>query len=136
MARIKGNTTPLFTLKVGAASAVDFGTQVASVEFADGDGNQVTMDDYASGSAPKQLNVTFVLDFATSAAFEYHWTNSGATGVTWAFQVSNGAVSQTNPKFTGTLTMPPKPNFSVEAGTDDTTWDVTYELDTYTKAIS
>lgn len=135
MPRIKGNKTPLLTLKVGAASAVDFGPDVVSVEFTDGEGTQLTMSDFAAGITPKAMNVTYALDFAASAAYEYHWVNSGTAAVVYAFQPSNAAVAQTNPKFGGTLTMPAKPNFAIEAGTDEVTFDVSYELDTWTKVI-
>lgn len=138
MPRVKGNVTPLFTLKVGSASAVDFGAELVSVGFEDGDGGQVTFSDFASGQAATKMTATFVLDFAAASAHQYHWTNAGATNVTWALQPATGAVSQTNPKFTGTLTMPRTPLFALEAGdaTSTVTFDVEYELDSYTKAIS
>lgn len=138
MARVKGNVTPLLTFKVGAASAIDFGSEVVSVEFTDGDGGAVTMSDFAAGVAPVQMNVTFVLDFAATSSYEFMWTNAGTTNVTYTFQPATGTASQTNPKFSGTLTMPPKPRFSIEAGdaTETVTYDMSYALDTWTKAIS
>lgn len=138
MARVKGNTTPLLSFKVGAASAFDFGSEVVSVEFTDGDGGAVTMSDFANGVAPVQMDVTFVLDFAATASYEYMWVNAGASNVTYVFQPVTGTPSQTNPKFTGTLTMPPKPRFGIEAGdaTEAVTYDMSYALDTWTKAIA
>lgn len=137
MARIKGNVTPLLTFKNGAASAFDFGSDVVSVEFADGAGNAITMSDFANGVSPVQMSVTFVLDFASTASYEYMWNNSGVTGVTYTFQPSNGSASQTNPKFSGTCTMPAKPRFAIAAGdaTSVQTYDVVFQLDTFTKAI-
>lgn len=138
MPRISGNKVPLLTLKVGAASAVDFGTEVVSIEFTDGDGGAVTMADYAQGVAPVQMNVTFVLDFSAASSYEYLWTNAGTSGVTYTVQFQTGAASQTNPKFSGTLTMPPKPRFTVEAGdaTEVVTYDASFALDTWTKSIA
>lgn len=138
MARVKGNVTPLLSFKVGAASAFDFGNDVVSVEFTDGDGGAVTMSDFAAGVAPVQMNVTFVLDFSATASYEYMWTNAGTSGVVYVFQPATGAPSQTNPKFGGTLTMPPKPRFAIEAGdaTETVTYDVSFALDTWTKAIA
>jgi len=138
MPRLKGNSVPLFTLKVGAGSAVDFGSELVSFEFVDGDGAQVTFSDYASGT-PTQMNVTFVLDFAASSAFEYLHTNSGATEVAYVLQPATGTVSQTNPKFSGTLTLPatkPRWGNSAGEGTENATFDVEFALDTYAKAIS
>ena len=136
MGRIKGNTTPVMSFKIGTGSAVDFGAEIVSVEFADGDANQTTMSDYASGNAPKDLNLTAVLDFDADKFHDWLTANAGATDVTYVYQKSNAAVSASNPKFTGTCTLPAKPGFSVEAGTDDSTFDVTIATDTYTKAIS
>lgn len=136
MSRLKGNKTPLLSFKIGAASAFDFGADVVSVEFTDGEGSPVTMSDYASGVSPVQMNVTFVLDFAADASYEYLYANAGTTSVTYVFQPETGSPSQTNPKFTGTATLPAKPRFSVEAGTEDTTYDVEIALDTWTKAIA
>ena len=137
MARVKGNVTPLLTFKNGAASAFDFGSEVVSVEFTDGDGGAVTMSDFAAGVAPVAMNVEFVLDFAVASSYEYMWQNAGVSGVTYTFQPAAGAASQTNPKFTGTLTMPPKPRFSIEAGdaTETATYEMSFALDTWTKAI-
>lgn len=138
MSRVHPNTVPFLSFKVGAASAIDFGSEVVSIEFTDGDGGAVTMADYANGVVATQMNVTFVLDFAAASSYEYMWTNAGKTGVIYEFRPANTAASQTNPKFTGTLTMPAQPRFSVEAGpaTDTVTYDVSYALDTWTKAIS
>lgn len=137
MARVYGNTNPLLTLKVGAGSATDFGPDVVSVEFTDGDGGPVTMSDFANGIRPVQMNVSYVLDFGATKAHQYHTTNAGAKNVTYSFQLDSGAVSQDNPKFTGTLTMPAVPLFAVEAGdkTEPVQFEVSYALDTYTKAI-
>lgn len=138
MPRLKGNSVPLFTLKVGAASAVDFGPELVSFEFVDGDGAQVTFSDYASGT-PTQLNTTFVLDFAANSAFEFLHGNSGATSVAYVLQPAAGAVSQTNPKFSGTLTLPatkPRWGNSAGEGTENATFDVELALDDYTKANS
>ena len=38
MARVKGNVTPLLSFTVGAGTPEDFGDEVVSVEFTDGDG--------------------------------------------------------------------------------------------------
>lgn len=138
MPQQKGNVLPLFTLKVGAASAVDHGAELVSIEFTDGEGSPLTFSDYAAGIAPTAINATYALNTDAGKAFDYHWSNAAATGVTYAFQFSSAAVSATNPKFTGTLTMPRTPLFSHEAGdpTTKTTFEVTYQLDTYTKAVS
>lgn len=138
MARLKGNTTPVFTLKIGASSAVDFGSELVSFEFVDGEGAQVTFSDYAAGT-PTQLNATFVLDFAATSAFEYLHSNAGAANVTYTLQPANGAASQLNPKFTGTLTLPAtKPRWGNSAGeaTEAATFDMEFALDTYAKAIA
>lgn len=137
MPRVKGNVQPFLSFKVGAASAFDFGSEVVSIEFTDGDGGAVTMADFATGVAPVQMNVTFVLDFAATSSYEYMWTNSGTSAVTYEFRPSSAAASQTNPKFTGTLTMPPKPRFAIEAGdaTEVVTYDVSFALDSWSKAI-
>lgn len=138
MPQQKGNVQPLFTLKVGAASAVDHGPELVSIEFTDGDGSPLTFADYAAGIAPTAINATFALNTDAGKAFDYHWTNAGTSAVAYAFQFSNATVSAANPKFSGTLTMPRTPLFSHEAGdaTTQTTFDVTYQLDTYNKASS
>lgn len=136
MAREKGNTTPLFTLKTGAGSAVDFGPDVVSLTFVDGEGGPVTISDYNAGIRPVAIEVEFVLDFAVDKAHQYHWTNAGATNVTYVVQKSSGAVSQANPKFTGTLTMPASPLISLEGSNEALTWSTTYQLDSYTKVIA
>lgn len=138
MARISGNKTPYLSFKVGAASAFDFGTEVVSIEFTDGDGGAVTMSDFANGVSPVQMNVTFVLDFAATASYEYMWTNAGTSGVTYEFRPSTAAASQTNPKFSGTLTMPAKPKFTIEASdaTEVVQYEISYALDTWNKAIA
>lgn len=136
--RLKGNQVPIFTLKIGAGSAVDFGSDLVSFEFVDGDGAQVTFSDFADGT-PTQLNATFVTDFSATAAFEYLYANAGTASVTYSLQPAQGAVSQTNPKFTGTLTLPSnKPRWGNTGGqsTDYGQFDVEFALDTYTKAIS
>lgn len=138
MSRVRGNLTPKLSFQIGSGSSVDFGADVVSVEFADGSGGAVTMSDYATGVSPVQMNVTFVLDWSASASYEYLSSNAGTTGVTYIFQPSNGSASQTNPKFTGTCTLPPKPRFAIAAGDASTavTYDVSFQLDTWTKAIS
>ena len=137
MARIKGNTNPTVSFKNGAASLVDLGAYLVSFEVADGDATQVTWSDFATGTAPKALNIEFVLDFAAAGAYEYMYANKGATGVTYTFIPDGGsAISQTNPKFTGTCTLGAAPNFSAAAGTDQATFTVTVQCDTFTKAIS
>lgn len=138
MPRVKGNSVPLFTLKIGASAAVDFGGEMVSFEFVDGDGAQTTFADYAAGT-PTQLNVTSALNFDATSLFEYLYANSGTTGVIYTLQYRNAAASQSNPKFTGTLTLPPqKPRWGNSAGesTEDATFDVEFDLDTYTKVIS
>lgn len=138
MPRVKGNVTPVMSFKIGASSAVDFGSEVVSVEFTDGDGNNVTFSDYAAGT-PTQLNLTLVLDFAANSSYEFFYANSNASNVTYVYQPASAAASQTNPKFTGTLALPAtKPRFSVEAGeaTDVATYEMSFNLDSFTKAIS
>lgn len=135
MARLKGNQTPLLTFKVGAGSAVDLGTYAVNVSFDDGESDPVTFSDYATGSGSVAMTVEFVTDFASSAAFDYLFTNAGAAGVTWVFQPVPGTVSQDKPKFTGTCTLPRKPYVAMEAGNEDQTFEVTIQCDTYTKVI-
>lgn len=132
MARVYGNTLPTFTFKNGASSAVDLGTYVVSYEVADGSANNVTMSDWQAGNAPKAMNVTFVLDYAATGAFEYLWANKGATNVfiTW-IEDSSVIASQSNPRVTGTAVLPlGLPNYSVAAGDAVTplTFDVTVQF--------
>ena len=134
MARVKGNTTPVFSLKTTAGSVTDFGSYLTAFEFTDGDGEAVTFSDVAAGYRPVAITATFVLDLGTATAFEYFNVNAGAAGVTWVYKISNAATSVTNPSWGGTLTMPPTPLFSLEKGTDVATFEVTIQLDSFTKA--
>lgn len=138
MPRVKGNTVPMVSFKVGAGASSDFGADVVSIEFTDGAGGAVTMSDFATGVAPVQLNLTFVLDLAATASFEYFTANAGASGVSYEVRLSNAARSQTNPGFVGTLTIDKKPRFKIDAGdaTATATYDVSYALDSWTKVVS
>lgn len=135
MARIKGNTTPILSFKNGAATLKDLGAYLVSIEFGDGEGDALTMADFAAGVRPVAMTVTFAQDFAVDSAYDYLWSNAGATGVTWHFKASDASTSQTNPDFNGTCTLPAKPYFSVEAGNEEQTFEVEIQLDSYNKAI-
>lgn len=134
---VKGNKTPKFTLKIGAATATDFGAELRAINVDDGEGEQTTFADFASGNTPKAITIEADLSFGTTALFDYLWTNAGAANVSYELIADGaGTVSATNPKFTGTLTLPAKPNFGLAAGNDKQSFEATFQLDSMTKAVS
>lgn len=135
MARVFGNKQPLMNFKNGSGTLTELGADVVTWGWADGEGNPVTMADYQAGVTPEKLTVTFVLDFSATSAHEYFHTNAGATGVTYNVSPTTGTVSQTNPKWTGTCTMPKKPQFEIDASTEATTFDVEIALDNRNRVI-
>lgn len=136
MARIKGNNTPVLTFKNGAAALKDVSAWLVSIEFVDGDGEALTFTDFNTGVRPVAISMEFALDFATDSAYDYFYANAGATGVTYHWKPTTAATSQTNPDFSGTVTMPAVPLFGLDASNDYQTFTVEAQCDTFTKAIS
>jgi len=133
---IKGNKTPVFSFKIGSASAVDFGGALRSVSFGDGEGEATTFNDYATGVRPVAVTLTADLEFGTGKLFNFLTTNSGASNVTWEYRVSDETPSASNPKFSGTCTLPAKPLPSVEAGNDKQSFEVEIQLDAFNMSES
>lgn len=134
MGRIKGNTLPVLEFDTGA-DPTDLGAFVVNFAFVDGEGESLTMADFAAGVSPVAMEIEFALDFAVDSAYDYFWTNAGDTAVAYEWKVSSASTSQTNPLFSGTCDMPAKPRFGVEAGTDEQTFNVTVQVNTWNKAI-
>lgn len=132
MARIKGNTNVSLTLGTD-----EVGTDLISYEFTDGEGEQLTFADFASGDAPVALALTFVLRFDADSAFDVLWENAGSTGVDYELIVNGDlSVSQTNPRFFGEATLPPKPKHGLEAANEAGQFEVEIQLDSFNKAIT
>lgn len=132
MGSIKGNTEPKVLL-----GTTDVGAYVNNIAFVEGDGEPPTFAARAAGYAPVALEIEFLLDFAATGAFEYLWANAGSTAVSYEVKFdTNAATSQTNPRFSGTLTMPNKPLPGMENSGEDQYFSATFALDSYEKSIS
>jgi hypothetical protein len=105
-----------FTLKVGAAAAVEFNTDLldAAVVPTAGDVQTVRTLDGVSHSDSEgetySLDLRTIQDWDTSrpGLASYLWTNKGAIA-TFVLKLYNEAISATAPAFTGTVTLVPIP---------------------------
>lgn len=133
---IKGNKTPVFSFKIGSASAIDFGAELRSISFGDGEGEQTTFNDFATGARPVAVTLTADLSFGADKFYNWLMANAGTANVTWTHQVETGTVSPTNPKWSGTCTLPAKPLFELEASNDKASFEVEIQLDSFDFATS
>lgn len=135
----RGNVTPYIQLSnlSGSPSAIAPGDDAISVNLVDGDSDNRTFSDYSSGNASKALECEFIYSGATGSIFDVLWNNSGRTGVsvTWS-PTGNSVAAAGKPVFSGTCTLPPKPNLETEAGTDEYSFTVTIQLDSYTRTTA
>lgn len=135
--RLKGNVTPAFSLSnlSGSPSAVDLGVDAVAINLTDGEGEQVTFSDFASGDAAKAFEATFVYSGDNSTAYDVLWTNSGRTGVTFVWGPHGNSVAAAGkPTYSGSLTLPAKPNLETEgSATDPTQFEVEIQIDSITR---
>lgn len=83
-------------------------------------------DAQAGGSADWFLDLTSIQSTVPTALWRYLWENSGDEGIAYVFGPHGNAVASADkPHFTGTVTLPRKPQIGGEAGRDNTyTFDV------------
>lgn len=127
MALTNGKLKSVFSLKVGTQ---DWVSDIVSFELTSDEAEQeaMTFAEYNAGT-----NRTWVL--SVSAAWDggsadslhsYLWDNAGTTA-TFEVQPSQGVVSATKPKYTGSVRIPFRPDISVEAG-NESTFDYEFEV--------
>lgn len=134
--RLKGNVTPVFALSnLTSPASADLGADAVSINLTDGEGEQVTFSDFASGDAAKAFEATFVYSGDNSTAYDILWVNSGKTGVTFVWGPSgNSTAAAGKPTFSGVCTLPAKPNLETEASaTDPAQFEVAIQIDSITR---
>jgi hypothetical protein len=138
--RLKGNVTPVFTLSnlTGSPSSINPGEDLVSVRLAEGDTESVTFGDFASGTRSFKFEIEAVYSGDSGSLYDVLWTNSGKTGVTFVYGPhGNSTASAGKPVFTGTCTLPPKPELSTEASASDpATFEVEIEIDSITRTTA
>lgn len=77
-----------------------------------------TFADLAAGGAIQWFfEIEAVSDFGTGSLWNYVWSNAGTSAVAFVFKpYGNATASATQPHFTGTLNVGPKPPVGGEAG--------------------
>lgn len=130
MAVIRGTRNPVF-----AFDDTDFGEELRSVAFAEGEGEAKTFLEYSTGYRPVAVTLTFDLSFSTDSAYDYFFTNAGDAGIAWEYVIDGAStVGPENPRFYGTCTLPPKPLFEIEASADKQSFEIQIQLDTFNKS--
>lgn len=119
MARVKGNVKPIFTLKIGAATAVDLSNDLKSVSLSneDKDDSDLTFAELAGGTGVDWiLNVTAKISYGDAGSLhDFLWANAGQDAVFVYGSGGNASPSTTKPHYTGTVRIPRKPGVEVEA---------------------
>lgn len=131
MSVIRGNRNPSFVF----AESNDFGEELRSVGFDEGEGEATTFYEFSVGYRPVAVTLTFDLSFDADSAYNYFFTNAGSSNVEWEYVIDGeAAVSASNPRFFGTCTLPPKPLFELEASTEKQSFEIEVQLDSFDKA--
>jgi hypothetical protein len=127
MAIANGKLKSVFALKV---ASTDYVSDVVSFNMAsdEAESDSTTFAEYNAGANRAwTLSVTAVWDGGSQGSLhDYLWTNSGASAA-FEIQPKDGATSTSNPKYTGTLRIPFKPDIQVEAG-EDSTFEYEFEV--------
>jgi hypothetical protein len=134
--RLKGNVTPIFSLSnLTSPASADLGPDAVSINLTDGEGEQVTFSDYAQGDSSKAFEATFVYSGDANSAYDILWRNAGKTGVAFVWGPhGNSTAAAGKPTYSGTLTLPAKPNLETEASaTDPSQFEVEIQIDTITR---
>lgn len=110
----------VFALKVGTS---DYVGDIISFETTqdEADADTTTFGEYNEGeNFEVKLKVTAAWDGgSTNSLHAYLWANAGSTA-TVEIQPKSGVISASNPKYTGDLRIPRKPDLKAEAGKDAT----------------
>lgn len=136
MALTNGKLKSIFALKVGST---DYVGDIISFETSsdEADSDTTTFGEYNAGlNFEEKLKVTAAWDGGSASSLHsYLWTNAGSTAAV-EIQTRTGAVSASNPKYTGQLRIPRKPDLKAEAG-KDATFEFEFEIvGTLTKVIA
>lgn len=116
--RIRGNKLPVLTLgSPGTSHAADIISWLIENEAADAD--VITFEDAAAGEGRQFfLRGSAIQSTATASFWRYVWENTGEEGIAYTIAPHGNAVaSATEPHFTGTLKIGPKPTIGGEAST-------------------
>jgi hypothetical protein len=130
----RGNIVPFLTITVSGSTpsaAINLADDVINAVLVDGDGEPLTVSDFASGTSSKALECEFLYSGKTGTIFDFLWKNSGKTASIVFGEFGNGTAAADKPVITATATLPAKPNFGVTAGLDEATFESTIQLDTY-----
>lgn len=136
MTVIKGNLLPSFTLKLGTGTAVEFGTELRSIKQGEGEGEVTTFAQRAAGLRPVAITVEADLDMGTGKLYNFLVANAGAANVAWSYKISSGAVSASNPLYSGTCTLPAVPLFDAEQSAEALSYEVVFETDSFSVAFT
>jgi hypothetical protein len=131
---IRGNVVPFLTITVSGSTpsaAINLADDVINAVLVDGEGDPLTVSDYASGTSSKALECEFLYSGKTGAIFDFLWKNSGKTATIVYGQFGNGTAAADKPVITATATLPAKPNTGTSAGLDEATFESTIQFDTY-----
>lgn len=131
--RIRGNKKPQLTI---GAPGTDYSADLLSwtIENEEADADVITFEDAENGGGRQYfLRGSAIQSTASTAFWRYVWENSGDEGVPYTIAPHGNAVpSNTEPHFTGTLTIGPKPTIGGEADASRTSafvFDFEFEID-------
>lgn len=106
----------------------EYNMDVVTVGLTSEDLDSPTFAEYAAKTKKWTLTATVKFDAGTGSVWRYVWENAGTTDVDFVMSPYGGSASDTKPQFTGTVTIPGKPSFDADAGSESTT-DVAFEVD-------
>jgi hypothetical protein len=121
--RLRGNEGVVFSLKIGAGSAVTFDdVKAVSWEKDDADDSDLTFYEAAQGlSKVYTLTVTGIVSHDSGSFYEWCWANPGATNVTLVYGPhGNATATATKPHYSFAVTNTGLPVFDHEANVDNT----------------
>jgi len=123
--RLKGNTLQLLI------GTVELNLQASSVvmDNEEANGDVTTFADAAAGGARQHFfQITAVQSLAAESYWRYLWENTGEEGTFSFAPAGNAVASASEPIFTGTLKVGPKPSIGGAAGAT-TTHTFDYRMD-------
>lgn len=94
-------------------NSVEYNLDANSIVMSSEDKEDLVFADLnANGGKQWFFTVSAFQDTATGSLWRYVWDNAGSTGVAFTFKpYGNSTATPTKPHFTGTLTVPAKPDF-------------------------
>lgn len=119
--RLRGKSGLIFTLKIGAGTATNYGDDIKAVSISndDADDSNVTFADVAAGlTKVYALTTTAIVSNDTGSLYQYLWTNPGATFTLAYAPNGNATPTATKPHYTATVVATGKPVFDLEANLD------------------